>query len=99
MVTIANTAGENMRLEGAINDCTCDILDYGSGTYEIKFCPRHAAADEMYSALVGLTSRYIANQNTKYEFISCITPEGIPDYWQKAKDAIALAQERKKNSA
>lgn len=43
----------------------------------------------MRSALEELVERYIANRGTKYEFVSCITPEGIPDYWERAKQALS----------
>lgn len=38
-------------------------------------------------ALQTLVDKYIANQGTEHEFVSCITPKGIPDYWRKAIDA------------
>jgi hypothetical protein len=39
------------RLEVSTNDCDCDVLDYGSSTYEIKFCSKHKLADKMHVLL------------------------------------------------
>ena len=51
-----------------------------------------AAAPDMYEALKALTKHYIANQGISGEFIVCITPEGIPEYWENAKQALAKAE-------
>ena len=32
-----------------------------------------------------LCDKYIANRDTEEEFIVCITPKDIPDYWKEAK--------------
>jgi len=50
------------------------------------------AAPEMYEALKLLIGKYWANKDTKHEFISCITPSTIPDYWRQADKAIAKAE-------
>lgn len=58
-----------------------------------------AAAPDMYEALKTIADEYIQNQGSDgktcphpKEFISCITPNGIPDYWEKVKLAIAKAE-------
>jgi hypothetical protein len=42
----------------------------------------------MRGALEELVNKYVANRGTKYQFISCVTPDGTPDYWQNAIDAL-----------
>lgn len=43
---------------------------------------------ELTGALESLVNTYLANQGTSSEFVSCITPKGIPWYWIRAKQAI-----------
>ncbi|KKL82751.1 hypothetical protein LCGC14_1981640 [marine sediment metagenome] len=52
------------------------------------------AIGEMYEALKFLLDKYWKNQerdDTK-GFICCITPEGIPQYWRDARQALAKAE-------
>jgi len=56
------------------------------------FIPRWNSHDALLAALKGLCKKYIQNRGTTCEFISCITPEGIPSYWIKAEQAIAEAE-------
>lgn len=44
----------------------------------------------LHSALETLLNKYVANRGTKGEFISCITPDKIPWYWEKAKAAANI---------
>ena len=47
--------------------------------------------DDLLEALKGLCNKYLQNLGTPNEFVSCIMPEGIPDYWRRALAAIAKA--------
>ena len=49
--------------------------------------------EELVAALKRLCKKYIQNRGTTVEFISCITPEGIPDYWLQAEAALAKYKE------
>ena len=42
-------------------------------------------------ALDKLCATYLANRGTEHEFVSCITPKGIPDYWREAEAALSAA--------
>ena len=60
-----------------------------------------AAAPDMYEALKFLVEKYWKNKGSDGktcphpgEFISCITPEGIPNYWKQADKALAKAEGR-----
>lgn len=78
-------------------ECKCyidtieDSGEDGDGEYRIVQCPLCKAAPDLLEALQKIVGEYIANPNTPYEFVVCITPEGIPDYWQEARAAIAKA--------
>lgn len=50
-----------------------------------------AAAPLLYEACKILCNKYVKNLGTTSEFVSCITPKGIPDYWRKAEAALAAA--------
>lgn len=49
---------------------------------------------ELTGALESLVTEYVANIGTPSEFISCITPDDIPWYWVRAKQAIERGQGR-----
>ena len=56
---------------------------------------------ELTGALESLVNRYIASLETSSlgtpsEFINCITPNNIPWYWVRAKQALELGQRRLK---
>ena len=34
-------------------ECGCKLQDYGEGNLRIKYCPKHAAADDMLDELKG----------------------------------------------
>lgn len=53
---------------------------------------------ELTGALESLVNKYVANQGTPGEFVICITPEGIPWYWVRAKQALELGCRRLKQS-
>lgn len=44
--------------------------------------------EEKRIALQELWTAYIANEGTSGEFVSCITPQGIPAYWELARKAL-----------
>jgi hypothetical protein len=43
-----------MGLEPASNDCACDVIVWEGQSYEIVFCPMHAAAPAMFEAIQDL---------------------------------------------
>lgn len=48
---------------------------------------------ELLEALDCLCDTYLANRDTKSEFVSCITPgKDIPWYWVRAKQAVKMAK-------
>lgn len=64
---------------------------------------QQALIEELVGALETLMKKYWCNKGEPYldkknkrmklsEFISCITPEGIPDYWKKADKAVNKAK-------
>jgi len=54
--------------------------------------------DRLASALQVLVDKYIANSGTDYEGVTCITPEGIPEYWSNAQALLREYEEyRAKN--
>ena len=64
-----------------------------SGTQTPDFCPfkvdLKAENEKLREALETLVDKYICNKGTEDEFIACITPEGTPDYWENAKQALS----------
>ena len=52
-----------------------------------------ASAPELLEALKTLVYTYIANINSSHEFIKCITPNNIPEYWLRAKYLINKIEE------
>jgi len=40
--------------------------------------------DKALQSLRELVDVYVANRGTDGQFIICITPKGIPDYWKRA---------------
>ncbi len=61
---------------GVAADCDCELGEL------------RTQRDELVEALEELVDAYIRNQGTEHEFVSCITPKGIPDYWQKARAVL-----------
>lgn len=53
---------------------------------------------ELLGALKSLVKVYVANKDTKHEFIACVTPRGIPWYWVRTKQAIERAQKWEENT-
>ena len=43
----------------------------------------------LQDALETLVERYIKNKGTEYQFVSCITPTGTPDFWEKAINVLS----------
>ena len=43
---------------------------------------------EMTETIETLVQRYVANEGTKDEFVTCITPSGVPWYWVRAEQAV-----------
>lgn len=48
--------------------------------------------DDLRAACKILCKKYLQNLGTPNEFVSCITPKGIPDYWRQALAAISAAK-------
>ncbi len=61
---------------------------------------RREVLQEALDALEALVHEYWMNKGsdgtfpTPHEFIACITPSGIPDYWRKADAVLAKAKKR-----
>lgn len=51
-------------------------------------------AEEAEAVVRELAETYIANIDTSRPFVRCITPNGIPDYWQRAMDLHVAARIR-----
>ena len=64
-----------MGLEPSINNCKCDIIDYGSGTLEIVFCPKHAAADALLKACIAADCNRMGWWDTVKDAIAQATKE------------------------
>ena len=43
---------------------------------------------KLFEVIETLVEKYICNKDTGHEFICCITPDGVPWYWHRAKQAI-----------
>ncbi len=54
---------------------------------------------ELFESLEYLVEKYVSNKDTKHEFIACITPEGVPWYWQRAKQAVERYKKNKMANA
>lgn len=52
--------------------------------------------DEMKEALDTLCNVYLANRGSEHEFVTCITPKGVPDYWKRATAILQKAENIKK---
>ncbi len=48
-------------------------------------------------ALKGLIKEYWSNKGTEYEFITCITPDGIPECWLKANEVLTKLEQKNNN--
>ena len=81
----------------SIADCWGKHLDISK---EEQLANAHliSAAPDMYEALKELINTYVMNKDSNgifphpKEFIACITPEGRPEYWDKAIKALAKAE-------
>ena len=64
--------------------CGCKLQDYGKGSLRIKYCPKHAAIDELLEALEKIGH---------YPALSPLDPiSALDDIRQIARDAIANAR-------
>ena len=69
------------------------FIDHGwlpPGEVELFKAECQARAEELEGALQVLVDKYWRNQEEDYDegFISCITPNNIPDYWKRARQAL-----------
>jgi hypothetical protein len=66
---------------------------YTTIDYELEVVAESAPKKSPMDVLKVLVDTYIKNRsNGHHTFVACITPEGIPDYWQDAIDVVEAAE-------
>ena len=72
-----------------INRCGCELIKDYKGDLIIKFCPKHAAAPEMYEIVLGVIALH--KQAGNKDIPTAMLIIGGDNLYKKAKAAIELA--------
>ena len=84
MTWIEKIEAAKLRRNDTAGECMAMIQALAAERDELQ-----AQVAVLRGALETLVKKYIRNKGTEYQFVTCVTPQGTPDFWENAINALS----------